>query len=135
MIYYAEVLNGVVRHIGHGPVLPVFFGDLLAVDVTDVSPRPSEGDLYDSNAGVFLSAPPVAVDPVALNPLAFLRRFTAPERVAIRASANPYVVDFMDLLNKATEVLQSDPDVQGGMAYLVSLGLLSQARADEILAW
>lgn len=73
--------------------------------------------------------------PVALAPLAFLRRFTAPERAAIRASANPYVVDFMDLLNKATEVLQSDPDVQGGMAYLVSLGLLTQARADEILAW
>lgn len=70
-----------------------------------------------------------------LSPIAFLRRFTAPERAAIRASANPYVVDFMDLLNKATEVLQSDPDVQGGMAYLVSLGLLSQARADEILAW
>lgn len=70
-----------------------------------------------------------------ITPLAFLRRFTAPERVAIRASANPYVVDFMDLLNKATEVLQSDPDVQGGMAYLVALGLLTQARADEILAW
>lgn len=69
-----------------------------------------------------------------ITPFTFLRRFTAPERVAIRASANPYVVDFMDLLNKATEVLQSDPDVQGGMAYLVSLGLLSQARADEILA-
>lgn len=78
---------------------------------------------------------PAEETPVALSQLAFLRRFTAPERVAIRASANPYVVDFMDLLNKATEVLQSDPEVQGGMAYLVSLGLLSQARADEILAW
>lgn len=67
-------------------------------------------------------------------PLTFLRRFTAPERVAIRSSHDPYVVDFLDLLNKATEISNADPDVQGGMAYLVSLGLLSQARADEILA-
>jgi len=70
-----------------------------------------------------------------ISSLTFLRRFTAPERVAIRTSQDPYVVDFMDLLNKATEVLQSDPDVQGGMAYLVSLGLLTQERAGEVLDW
>jgi len=68
-------------------------------------------------------------------PLTFLRRFTAPERVAIRSSHDPYVVDFLDLLNKATEIANTDPDVQGGMAYLVALGLLTQERAGEVLGW
>lgn len=79
-----------------------------------------------------VAAPPSTA---TLSPITFLRRFTAPERVAIRSSQDPYVVDFLDLLNKATEIQNTDPDVEGGMAYLVSLGLLTQARADEILAW
>jgi hypothetical protein len=70
-----------------------------------------------------------------ISSLTFLRRFTAPERVAIRSSHDPYVADFLDLLNKATEISNADPDVQGGMAYLVSLGLLTQERARDVLGW
>jgi hypothetical protein len=35
----------------------------------------------------------------------------------------------------ATEISNADPDVQGGMAYLVSLGLLTQERARDVLGW
>lgn len=77
-------------------------------------------------------APPAPIAP-PLSPLAFLRRFTADERVAIRASTDPYVQDFYYLLDKAAEVRLDDPDVVAGMSYLVACGMLSQARADAIL--
>lgn len=80
-----------------------------------------------------VSDAPAPVPPAVLSPLAFLRRFTADERVAIRGSVDPYVQDFYHLLDKATEVRLDDPDTVAGMGYLVSIGLLTQPRADAIL--
>lgn len=128
MPYYAQVDATGVAYAVSELAGEVVADNLIPLDSMDSSV------LGKRRAGSVWEDVTAEIPPVALNPLAFLRRFTAPERVAIRASANPYVVDFMDLLNKATEISNADPDVQGGMAYLVSLGLLSQARADEILA-
>ena len=75
--------------------------------------------------------PPAVVRP--LSRLEFLRRFTAPERVAIRQSTDPYVQDFYHLLDAAAEVRVDDPDTVAGLAYLAQIGLLTQARADAIL--
>jgi len=129
MPYYAQIDRDGIAYAVSELAGEVVADNLIPLDSMDSSV------LGKRRAGSVWEDVTAEIPPVALNPLAFLRRFTAPERVAIRASANPYVVDFMDLLNKATEISNADPDVQGGMAYLVSLGLLSQARADEILAW
>lgn len=77
-------------------------------------------------------APPAPSPP--LSPLAFLRRFTAAERVTVRASTDPYVQDFYRLLDRAAEVRLDDPDTVEGVDYLVQAGLLTSARAAEILA-
>ena len=65
--------------------------------------------------------------------LTFLRRFTAEERIAIRASIDPGIVDFMTLLDLAEEVTATDPDTQAGIEYLVAQGLLTLERAEMIL--
>lgn len=69
-----------------------------------------------------------------LSKLAFLRRFTAEERIAIRASTDPVIVDFLHLLDLAQEVQLDDADTQAGVRYLESAGLLAAGRAEVILA-
>lgn len=65
----------------------------------------------------------------------FLLRFTAEERAAFRAAAltDPNVADFQQLAQAAQEVISNDPMTIAGMNYLVSVGLLTEARKNEIL--
>lgn len=72
--------------------------------------------------------------PQPLTPLAFLRRFTAAERIAIRASTDPVVSDFLQLLYLAQEVRLDDPDTLAGVDYLEAIGLLAAGRAAAVLA-
>jgi len=129
MPYYAQIDRDGIAYAVSELAGEVVADNLIPLDSMDSSV------LGKRRAGSVWEDVTAEIPPVALTRLAFLRRFTPPERVAIRTSHNPYVEDFMDLLGRASEILQTDPDVLGGMAYLVSLGLLSQARADEIMAW
>lgn len=70
---------------------------------------------------------------LALTQLAFLRRFTAAERIAARASSDPVIVDFLHLLALAQEVRLDDSDTQAGVRYLETVGILATGRADVIL--
>lgn len=65
----------------------------------------------------------------------FLLRFTPEERAAIRATgmSNQVVDDFLFLATAAQEVVADDPMTVAGMDYLVSLGILTTVRRDEIL--
>lgn len=65
----------------------------------------------------------------------FLRRFTAPERIAIRSAAkvNADLDDFMFLLEAASEVHSDNADVAGGLALLEAAHLIGAGRAQEIL--
>ena len=66
----------------------------------------------------------------------FLNRFTYAERAAYRvvANTNDIVADFMGLAQAAQEILSDDPTTIQGMDYLVSLGILTQQRRNEILS-
>lgn len=74
----------------------------------------------------------VAGSPVAITPYEFLMRFTTAERIGIYAarSANPIVDDFVRLLESA--YLVRPHNARPGLAYLVSVNLLTQERADAI---
>lgn len=65
----------------------------------------------------------------------FMLRFTAEERAAFRAAAltDQNVADFQQLAQSAQEIITNDFITVSGMNYLVSQGLLAQARRDEIL--
>lgn len=95
---------------------------VLAPD--DIEP----GDIYA--AGAFVKAQRPAQP---ITKLQFLRRFTAEERIAIRASSDPIIVDFMALLDLAEEVRVDDPDTTAAVAYLTAMGLLAAGRDAEIL--
>jgi hypothetical protein len=66
----------------------------------------------------------------------FLNRFTYAERAAYRVAAktDDIVADFMGLAQAAQEILSDDPMTIQGMDYLVSIGVLTQQRRDEILS-
>lgn len=67
--------------------------------------------------------------------LEFKRRLTQDERVAIRslAKTNMLIEDFMDMLDSATSVSSSDPDVKNALDALEAVGILNHGRTDEIL--
>ena len=81
------------------------------------------------------------LDPVAapvgraMTKLEFLRRFTATERVTLRQAAtqNPYLADYMNLLELAGEIRTDDPDTVSGLGMLEAAGLIEPGRAAEIL--
>lgn len=94
----------------------------------------SRGGLaWDATTQSFVAA---SAPPASLSQLDFLRRFTVQERVAVREAAktDAIVADFLDLLNRATEIHVDAPDTIAGIGYLVSVSLLTEPRAAEILA-
>ena len=87
------------------------------------------GDQYQNGEWVLAPRPVLP-----LTRLEFLRRFTSAERIAIRASTDPVVVDFLSLLDAAQEVRTDDADTVAGIGYLATTGLLAAERAAEILS-
>lgn len=65
----------------------------------------------------------------------FLLRLTAEERAAIRtmAQVNSGVADFLHLSQAAQEIVNDDPMTVAGMNYMVSIGIFSEQRKNEIL--
>lgn len=85
-------------------------------------------------AGNTPDAADVVVAPHTVEPLAFLKRFTQAERIAIKASSDVQVQDFLLLITAAKDYIDlDDTNVTNGLAYLVALGLLTEARKAEIL--
>lgn len=78
---------------------------------------------------------PVDMTPKAWDKLSFMRRFNQDERIAIRMRRvnDPIAEDFMTLLEMATVCANTDQDVLDGMNYFRQLGVISQARYDQIL--
>lgn len=66
----------------------------------------------------------------------FLNRFTKQERKSIRnkAKTDDDVADFEMLATAAQEILSDDPMTVAGMDYLVSVGIITEARKNQILA-
>ena len=82
------------------------------------------------------SAPPApAPVPQVWTRLEYLRRFTAAERITIRAAAaqSPVLADYLQLLDLAEEVRSDDPDTIAAVQMLEAATLIGPGRASEIL--
>jgi hypothetical protein len=68
--------------------------------------------------------------------LAFMQRFTAEERVAIRTAAqsSPAIEDYLQMLNVSEQVDLTHALTVSGVQQLEAAGLIAAGRAAEILA-
>lgn len=91
------------------------------------------GQSYDENDNPRFSGSPIV--PKTYTAYQFLTRFTAEERAAFRNAAitDSTVADFQQLAGAAQEVSTDNPVTIAGMEYLVSVGLLTESRKNEIL--
>jgi hypothetical protein len=64
----------------------------------------------------------------------FILLFTPAEHTVIAASTDPKVQQLLMALTVAQQINLNDPIIQGAIAYLVSLSLLTQANATLILS-
>ena len=80
-------------------------------------------------------APVVERASSVMTKLEYLRRFTAEERVAIRASAeqNQVLADYLQLMELAQDINTGDPDTIAAVTMLEQAGLIGTGRAQEIL--
>jgi hypothetical protein len=107
-----------------------FYPDHICIERTDALRGFGPGDLYDGTN--FSKAPYVRVI-VPVTRLEFLRRFTPEQRIAIRASNDPLIIDGRELLDMATDVSADDPDTILYVRYLQQQGFISAEDADRIL--
>ena len=120
---YKLTKNGVIR-LSDGALIPE---NSENADWITYQAWLSEGNAPDE-------ADPEPAINIPLTSYEFLKRFTRAERIAIRSSIDVYVMDFVSLTWAAQIVDFSDVDTLAGMAYLVTNGLLTEARKIEILS-
>jgi hypothetical protein len=100
------------------------------IDITDMLPQPQVGWTFNGSSLVSNG-----VNPTTITKLAMRERFTLAEMAAILAASvsnftlqailqNQQIATFIDLAR---------PDTIAGINYLVSLGLITPARATQIL--
>lgn len=119
-------------------------GDLLvgvttenaySFNLPDVSIHEFDESLPDLNTHVWNPATETFILAAShVTKLGFLNRFTMEERINIRASTNPIVVDIMNLLEVAENVSLVDPTTVNAIGYLAYVGLIAPTRVQEILS-
>ena len=138
----AWIENNTVRDVANGNPAELFHPDIAAHYDTDVPDDVVQGaTLVD---GVWVN--PAPVEPVTpeptpteapkVSPIEFKLLFTSGERVAIKSSTDPVVQDFYEITNdpRLTHVDLGLKSTQDAIAYLVHVDILTQVRADAILA-
>lgn len=93
--------------------------------------NPSTGMLWDPGTLTIVQG----IAPVVANyvtPAAWIMQFTPAEFAAIKASSDPLVQQFLFALTAGPTLNLNNPLVTNGLAYLVSVNLLTQPRATAL---
>lgn len=126
MAYYALSKNGLL--VGVTKENPYQF------ELDGVSIHEFEDDIPDLNSSTWNSeTEEFEQSSGILSRREFLMRFTLLERISIRASTDPVVLDIMNMLDLATFVDLNDASTQQSVGYLASVGMISPARMQEII--
>ena len=80
---------------------------------------------------------PLPAEPRTCTPLEFIERFTEAEQLAVVTAAMqvPALRLWYDKLMAAQQVVEDDPRLAIGLEALVSAGLITAQRRDEVMAW
>jgi hypothetical protein len=107
--------------------------DMIVVAVPDDVPV-QPGWVYDQGAGTFSAPTSAPAMWITKSPAEFVNLFSFAEEAAIAASVDPVVQVFYRRVYMPTLQQVERAKVTAGIGYLVSVELLTQARADAILA-
>ena len=138
----AWIENDLIRDIAPGNPVDFYHPDVASLYSTEVPDEAQTGDGYadgiltPKSAPELVSAPePAAPVPPKVSPVEFKLLFTAPERVAIKTSADPIVQDFNDVVNdpRLTYVDLALKSTQDALDYLTAVGILADGRKAQIL--
>jgi hypothetical protein len=138
---HAWIENNRIRDIAPGNPADLYHPDIAAFYDTLVPDDAANGDGW-VNGALVKPEPPAPVEPPPpvtvypqVSPVQFKLLFTSPERIAIKASADPVVQDFFDIVNdlRLTHVDLGLQSTQDALSYLVSVNLLTTERRAEIL--
>jgi len=138
MLYQRKTLPD--ANMGDPAPLPAELMGLADVSLADLSAAlgVAADETGFAGQGFFPFTPPPPPPPPVdeLHKVDFLRLFTQAERIAIRQAAkvNPVVEDYQAMLDAATIIRLSDPDIQEGIPELEDAGLLAPGRAAQILS-
>ncbi len=113
----------------------IILSDAYQLGLQGVSISEMDGNIPDLNTNTWDNETGEFKESTSkLTKLRFLNRFTMAERIAIRASTDPIVIDIMNLFDAAEYITLTDINTQQGIGYLGVVGILSQARIAEILS-
>lgn len=131
---YGHIENGVViQVVDHDP--STCFTPDWAEKFSEVPDEVEAG--WTTDGSTFSASVPV--EPILaakiISPVEFKMLFTSAERIAIKASTDAVVQDFVSILEdpRLTEVNLSNPTVIEALEYYVSNGLLTEERKTTIL--
>jgi hypothetical protein len=131
---YAWVENNKIRDTAVAPS-EQFTPEVAAFYSTEVSDEVQNGwelvnNVWTAPAPLPTPEPPKATE---CSSIKFLLRFTPTERVAIRASTDPFVVDWLTIMNDPRLDVVHYNEALPALDYLVSVGILTHNRIAEIL--
>lgn len=137
----AWIENNKIRDIANGNPSELFHPDIAVNFNTDVPDDITVGAELVNNTWVNPAAVEATIEAVVvsvplLSPVEFKMLFTSEERIAIKATTDAVVQDFMELINdpRLTQVDRNLQSVKDAINYLEMIKIIGTGRAAEILA-
>lgn len=108
----------------------------LAMDGGAITPHYSESatDEQKAAAQAMIDAAEIVDSLRTWTPYEFYTKFTADEKSALLASADKTVMEFRNNMQLYQSISPDSDEMENAMAYLVSIGILTETRKQEILA-
>ena len=139
---YAWRENFIIRDICNGDPGSLFHPDIAKLYDTEVPDEAQQGDTFED--GVLTPKPiPEPVEPVApvfvppkVSVIEYKMLFTSAERIAVKASVDPIIIDLQELMNdpRTTTVDLSLQSISDALDYMTAIGLIAVGRKAQILS-
>lgn len=137
----AWIENSVIRDVAHTDPYSIYHADVAKFYTSDVPDNAENGDTFANGVltkkviPVEVPPEPVAPVPPKVTVIEYKMLFTSAERIAVKASADPVIIDLQELMNdpRTVNVDLSLQSISDALDYMTGLGLIAVGRKAEIL--